>query len=193
MFTKNKNNHYWLFFGYKCIELFCISLHVLAFYGMFYYQDQRFLQLGFDYFTKPEKLDQIFHDLAKCPWKYNTGATNEDYATVKLCNLLMNRNYKIVLVFLWFVYVTTAIGHVMYLGFQLIAFMTCTFKRWLLNWISVPLMEYKSFVLTRLNFADIFVLGLFSKNVTQEVFMSFLKRLKKKKKLKLIPWDRTTR
>ena len=191
MFVKNKTKHYALFFAYKSIEVFCISLHVLAFYSMFYRLDGRFLLLGFDFIKNPDKVEDIFDDRAKCPWNYNTGATNKDSATIKSCNLLMNGYYKNALVLLWFVYVATGIGHGIYVTVQLLAFLTCTFKRWLMNWISVPLMEYKKFVF-KLNFADIFVLGLFSKSLAQEVFMSFIKRLKKKKKLKNVGWSRHT-
>ena len=174
MFVKNKTKHYALFFAYKSIEIFCISLHVLAFYSMFYRLDRRFLLLGFDFIKNPDKVEDIFDDRAKCPWNYNTGVTNKDSATIKSCNLLMNGYYKNALVLLWFVYVATGIGHGIYVTVQLLAFLTCTFKRWLMNWISVPLMEYKKFVF-KFNFADIFVLGLFSKSLPQEVFMSLMK------------------
>ena len=78
---------------------------------MFYYLDGRFLLLGFDFIKNPDKVEDMFDDRAKCPWNYNTGATNKDTATIKSCNLLMNGYYKNALVLLWFVYVATGIGH----------------------------------------------------------------------------------
>ena len=129
IFLNNADCHKWIYLRAIFLEIFiCATLLSGTFFCLFHYLDNRFLTIGYKFFTEVVLVNKIFNERSYCrDPNYSSGGNTP--GTRKSCNLNLMTYQKLAMIALWYVYLIGAILLVLQITKRFLAFITCQQKR----------------------------------------------------------------